>query len=184
MYSSIVSILFSFSPYFHCSSLESYLKIAQGGTNMKKMRQAHLWIGLITSVFLLMEAITGLLLAEPWLIGQQPKGEPMLMQGVEQGQISSGNFAQGESSSSPDLEQRGFRPREGFRGERGGNSLAGIIRGLHEGRLGNMDIRWAIDIAAISMIFLTLSGIYLSVKLLRAQRKSRKKRSLKIAEGQ
>jgi hypothetical protein len=161
---------------------------------MKKMRQAHLWIGLITSVFLLMEAVTGLLLAEPWLIGQQPKGEPMLMQGVEQGQISTGmaqqgpssagNFAEGESSSSPDLEQRSFGPREGFRGERGGNSLAGIIRGLHEGRLGNMDIRWAIDIAAISMIFLTLSGIYLSVKLLRAQRKSRKKRSLKIAEGQ
>ncbi|RAK19115.1 hypothetical protein B0I26_10732 [Anoxybacillus vitaminiphilus] len=161
---------------------------------MKKMRQAHLWIGLITSVFLLMEAVTGLLLAEPWLIGQQPKGEPMLMQGAEQGQISAGmaqqgpssagNFAEGESSSSPDFEQRSFGPREGFRGERGGNSLAGIIRGLHEGRLGNIDIRWAIDIAAISMIFLTLSGIYLSVKLLRAQRKSRKKRSLKIAEGQ
>jgi hypothetical protein len=160
---------------------------------MKKMWQAHLWIGLITSVFLLMEAITGLLLAEPWLIGQ-PKGEPMFMQGAEHGPISSGmaqqgpssarNFAEGESSSSPDFEQRSFGPREGFRGERGGNSLAGIIRGLHEGRLGNIDIRWAIDIAAISMIFLTLSGIYLSVKLLRAQSKSRKKRSLKIAEGQ
>jgi hypothetical protein len=158
---------------------------------MKKMRQAHLWIGLITSVFLLVEAITGLLLAEPWLIGQQPKGEPMLMQGVgqragmaQQEQSSAGNFEQGESSSSRDLEQRSFGPREGFKGERGGNSLAGIIRGLHEGRLGNVDIRWAIDIAAISMIFLTLSGIYLSVKLLRAQRKGRKKRSLKIAEGQ
>jgi hypothetical protein len=158
------------------------------------MRQAHLWIGLITSVFLLMESITGLLLTEPWLIGQQPKGEPMLMQGVEQGQISTGmaqqgqssagNFAQRESSSSSDLEQRSFGPREGFRGERRGSSLAGIIRGLHEGRLGNMDIRWAIDIVAISMIFLTLSGIYLSVKLLRAQRKSQKKRSLKMAEGQ
>jgi hypothetical protein len=161
---------------------------------MKKMRQAHLWIGLITSVFLLMEAVTGLLLAEPWLIGQQPKGEPMFMQGAEHGPISAdmsqqgqswaGNFAEGESSSSPDLKQRSFRPREGFRGERGGNSFAGIIRGLHEGRLGNIDIRWAIEIAAISMIFLTLSGIYLSVKLLRAQRKSQKKRSLKMAEGQ
>jgi uncharacterized iron-regulated membrane protein len=41
---------------------------------MKRIRQAHLWIGLITSIFLLMEAVTGLLLAEPWLIGQQERG--------------------------------------------------------------------------------------------------------------
>ncbi len=47
-----------------------------------------------------------------------------------------------------------------------------------------MDIKWVIDVAAISMIFLTSSGIYLSVKLLAVQRKSRKKRALKVSEGQ
>jgi hypothetical protein len=152
---------------------------------MKKMKQAHLWIGLITSVFLLVEAITGLLLAEPWLIGQQPKSQPMHTQNVKQGQISANNILQGNNiAQEAGQEQGSFGPKEGFRGERGDNSLAGIIRGLHEGRLGNMDIRWAIDIAAISIIFLTLSGIYLSVKLLQAQRKGRKKRLLKEAEGQ
>lgn len=42
---------------------------------VKRIRQAHLWIGLITSIFLLVEAVTGLLLAEPWLIGEQERGE-------------------------------------------------------------------------------------------------------------
>ncbi|STO36655.1 Uncharacterised protein [[Flavobacterium] thermophilum] len=36
---------------------------------MRKMRNLHLWIGLISSIFLLVEAVTGLLLSEPWLIG-------------------------------------------------------------------------------------------------------------------
>ncbi|SFI61569.1 PepSY-associated TM helix domain-containing protein [Thermoflavimicrobium dichotomicum] len=149
---------------------------------MKKMRQAHLWIGLVTSAFLLMEAVTGLLLTEPWLMGQQPKSRPMSMQ--EQGQPSegkaeqtqppTGNLKQGEKSIDTDSKQKEFGSMKGFPKGEGENSLMGIVKGLHEGRLGDMDIKWIIDIAAISMIFLTLSGVYLSVKLLRAQRKSRK----------
>ncbi|QPA31283.1 PepSY-associated TM helix domain-containing protein [Thermaerobacillus caldiproteolyticus] len=170
---------------------------------MKKMRQAHLWIGLITSILLLIQAVTGLLLTEPWLIGQQSRERSAFMQNMEQGQLpasstqqghsspsttqegsaSAGTMAQQNGSSGIGLEQGRFGPREGFHGEEGSNSLVGIIRGLHEGRLGTIDITWAIDIAAISMIFLTLSGIYLSVKLLLAQRRSRKKRTLNVAEG-
>ncbi|WP_268877758.1 PepSY-associated TM helix domain-containing protein [Priestia abyssalis] len=86
---------------------------------------------------------------------------------------------QGGNAASSDLQQRSFEAREGE-----GNSLTRIIQGLHKGRLGTMDIKWVIDVAAISMIFLTSSGIYLSVKLLAVQRKSRKKRALKVSEGQ
>ncbi|HWO97061.1 MAG TPA: PepSY-associated TM helix domain-containing protein [Bacillus sp. (in: firmicutes)] len=185
---------FLFSSYFHHSSLESCLKRIQGGTGMKKMRQAHLWIGLITSVFLLMEAITGILLTEPWLMGQESRHQPMVMQTAEQGQSSvdttrqeqpaSSGAVQGESAPDAALQQRNLEEREGFNRGDGGNSLMGIVKGLHAGRLGTMDIKWMIDVAAISMIFLTGSGIYLSVKLLAAQRKSRKKRALKVSEVQ
>ncbi|WP_375295503.1 hypothetical protein [Paenibacillus doosanensis] len=37
---------------------------------MRKYRQLHLWIGLLTSVLILIEAVTGLLLSEPALMGQ------------------------------------------------------------------------------------------------------------------
>lgn len=156
---------------------------------MKKMRKAHLWIGLITSAFLLMEAITGLLLTEPWLIGQETKHAPMLMEKTEgtvnnagQGQSTETNIEQGGNKGTADIQQGGFEKREGFNRE-GGNSLMSIVRGLHEGRLGTMNIKWVVDIAAISMIFLTGSGIYLSVKILRAQRKARKKQSLRATEA-
>ncbi|MDQ0244131.1 hypothetical protein J2S09_001676 [Bacillus fengqiuensis] len=161
---------------------------------MKKMRQAHLWIGLITSVFLLMEAITGILLTEPWLMGQESSHQPMHIQTEEQGQSQVENIgqeqsaaisaAQQESTADASLPQRNFEEREGFNRGDEGNSLMGIVKGLHAGRLGTVDIKWVIDVAAISMIFLTGSGIYLSVKLLAAQRKSRKKRSLKVSEVQ
>jgi hypothetical protein len=59
-------------------------------------------------------------------------------------------------------------------------SLEGIIKGLHVGRLGNMDITWAIDAAAISIIFLTVSGIYLSIKILRADKKRKKRQNPKL----
>jgi hypothetical protein len=144
---------------------------------MKKMRQAHLWIGLITSVFLLMEAITGLLLTEPWLLGQEQRHKPVFIQDPEQGKTLAGS-----NEDLSGVQQKNFEAREVLKREEGSNSLMAIVRGLHEGRLGTMDITWIIDIAAISIIFLTVSGIYLSVKLLRAQRKSRKKRTLKVSE--
>ncbi len=151
---------------------------------MKKTRQAHLWIGIITSVFLLMEAITGLIMMEPWLIGESSGHSEMRMQGgppafeSQQGTGSEGVIQQRGNTSS---EGANMAPVQ--RMERVGmaNSLMGIIKGLHAGRLGNTDISWVIDITAISMIFLTLSGIYLSVKALRAQSKAQKKRALKAA---
>lgn len=83
-----------------------------------------MWIGLILTVILLSEAVTGLILAEPWMIG--------------------------ETEEEQSITKNRTRPR-----------------GLHEGKIGTFRIRWFIDLAAIGMILLTLSGIYLSVPILR-----------------
>jgi len=51
----------------------------------------------------------------------------------------------------------------------------GFIRQLHEGRIGNTNLKLFVDIAAIGLIVLTVSGIVMSVQTLRAQRKMRQR---------
>jgi hypothetical protein len=46
----------------------------EGGKKVKKTRSLHLWIGLISSVFILIQSVTGLLISEPWLIGGESRG--------------------------------------------------------------------------------------------------------------
>jgi hypothetical protein len=55
------------------------------------------------------------------------------------------------------------------------NSFASIVRGLHVGKLGDVNLRWMLDIASISILILTGNGIYLSVKILRSQAKAKQK---------
>ncbi|WP_312470078.1 PepSY-associated TM helix domain-containing protein [Neobacillus sp.] len=171
---------------------------------MKKMRKAHLWIGLIASVLIFIESVTGLLMNEPWLIGQSQIE-------VGRGNFQPGQFNQGQATqgTTPDSGQangqtdgqwqgqNGFNGGGQFQGQRGfgGNGnfnggfraresqgMLGTIRSLHEGRIGNTNIKWIMDLAAIAMIFLTGSGIYLSIKVLRAERK-RKNRQNDDLEG-
>jgi hypothetical protein len=160
---------------------------------MKKVRRAHLWIGLIASILIFMESLTGLLMNEPWLMGQTQfeadRGN------FQQGQFNRGQFRQGAGQINGQMQGQngtnengqfqgssGFgRNRnfpEGVRGEgMGQGSFMSTIRGLHEGKIGNSDVKWLIDLTAIAMMFLTGSGIYLSIQILRADRK-RKKRQL------
>lgn len=164
---------------------------------MKKVRRAHLWIGLIASVLIFMESLTGLLMNEPWLMGQaqveggrgnfQPGqfngGKFRQNAGQENGQMQgqNGSNENGQFQGTPGFGRNGNFP-EGFRGERmGQGSLMSTIRGLHEGRIGNTDVKWLIDLTAIAMMFLTGSGIYLSIQILRADRK-RKKHQLENQE--
>lgn len=177
---------------------------------MKKAKQLHLWIGLICSIFILMESITGLLMNEPWLIGQtsmeggkgnfqQGQFTPPTQQGTTTnstqaaGQIQ--GQANGQSQNSTTAQTNGqtnngsqngmtangqFGGRGSFPGGEGGQgttSITGIIRGLHAGRIGNTSIKWLVDLTAIAMIFLTITGIYLSVKVLGANRKRKNNRA-------
>ncbi|WP_041267824.1 PepSY-associated TM helix domain-containing protein [Geobacillus genomosp. 3] len=131
---------------------------------MKKMRNLHLWIGLISSIFLLAEAVTGLLLAEPWLIGQAERGE--MHRAIQEGSAFGAGQASGAGSSAVPMAPRA----------EGGSSLMMFIRQLHEGRIGSLDIRWAVDLAALAMIILTATGIYLSIRTLAAGRRRKQKR--------
>jgi len=169
---------------------------------MKKLRRAHLWIGLIASVLILMESITGLLMNEPWLIGQTTieSGRGYFQPGqmnqfqARQGSTDATGQAGGQTEGQAGDQTQGqtgfngngqFQGRQRFNrngnftpGLRGGESqgIVGTIRSLHEGRIGNTDVKWLIDLAALAMIFLTSTGIYLSIKVLSAESKRKKRR--------
>lgn len=121
---------------------------------MRKMRKLHLWIGLLTSVLLLVEAVTGLIMMEPWLIGGEAHGH-----GGEGGRRPEGELPPGVGGAS--VVSTAF-------------SLQRFIRNLHAGRIGNIDITWLTDLAAVSIIVLTVTGIYLSIRILRAEKKKKR----------
>jgi hypothetical protein len=151
-----------------------------GVSAVKKWRQLHVWIGLLCSVLILMESITGLLLSEPWLIGMEGRegmrGHQAVSLGRDASTAADENAANGSVDSSATPPFHGSP--EGFPSAppQGGNSLMGLVRQLHEGRIGGMDVKWLADLAAVSMIILTVTGITLSINTLRAQRISRTKR--------
>ncbi|WP_042357186.1 PepSY-associated TM helix domain-containing protein [Bacillus rubiinfantis] len=169
---------------------------------MKKTRKAHLWIGLICSILILMESITGLIMNEPWLIGQsqtiergnfQP-GQIPQQQGTTDSSSQTGDSSsqttkqsQGTTNNQTTTNQNGTTAngqfpgpggnfdRSGLKGDNeGSGSFMSIIKGLHEGRIGTTNIKWLIDLTAVAMIFLTGSGIYLSMKILRADKRRKK----------
>lgn len=146
---------------------------------MKKTRQLHLWIGLICSVFISLQSITGLLLSEKALLGLggDMEGRPQMAAGMNAPNTKSSDSAtstdQTASEGAAAIPQ-GDRPQFGDGGS--DNSFIGIVKGLHEGKIGQTNVRWLIDLTAIGMIVLTVTGITLSIKTLRAQRIQRKRR--------
>lgn len=107
--------------------------------------------------------------------------------GQAQGQMG-GNFqgatgdqSQGQTTDGQFQGRRGFGENGTFAGGQRGEgvgqgSMMSIIRGLHEGRIGTTDVKWLIDLTAVAMMFLTGSGVYLSVKILAAGRKRKKRK--------
>jgi hypothetical protein len=182
---------------------------------MKSTRKAHLWIGLIASIFIFIESLTGLLMNEPWLIGQtQQEGfRGNFQQGQQtQGQFNQGQTQQGMNQNSGQAngqmqgqnnnnQNQKFNNNGQFqgRGNFGGNanfpagmtmnrqgtgqtSIMGIIRNLHSGRIGNMDIKWLLDLVAVALMVLTGTGIYLSMKVLGAEAKRKKRQTDMFSE--
>lgn len=143
---------------------------------MKRMRKVHLWIGLVTSILLFLEAGTGLLLMEPWLVGA--KSQEHRLEVGERGAFNGGEIERPAQSESSQSRQNGGVQRIPGSGERpelaqGQFNIMRMIRGLHEGRIGNVDITWLIDLSAVSIIILTGTGIYLSVKILRTENRKK-----------
>ncbi|ULO05550.1 PepSY domain-containing protein [Paenibacillus sp. 19GGS1-52] len=154
---------------------------------MKRNRQIHLWVGLICSVFILLQSVTGLLLLEPWIIGGGEGGRGEMSAaptastdgtaGAAGANASTAVAAAGSTTTAnaPDVAVSG-RGAFGDRGGMdGGGGAVSFIKNLHEGRIGNTDISWILDLAAIGMIILTVTGIILSVKVLKSQQIRRKK---------
>ncbi len=127
---------------------------------MRKIRNLHLWIGLFTSLLILIEAITGLLMLEPWLMGinnTMPEQREMHRnQGM--GQAIAEDIEEEEMVSN-----KNFRPA----GQR--NSMLGIVKSLHTGRIGNTDVSLLLDIVAIGLIILTVTGMIMSIRALKVR---------------
>ncbi|OOE06388.1 hypothetical protein BO219_00970 [Anoxybacillus kestanbolensis] len=184
---------------------------------MKKTRNLHLWIGLICSVFLLLEAVTGLLLTERWLMGMggHSHGSHEHAHGDGGGHShGSHEHAHGDGGGHSQLnmidavkkasESGAFSMDEvgvvmnhgmymvrlndkdgtlvtiapdGTVVKKEVNKFASFVRAIHVGNLGVWN-RLMIDVAAISIIILTGTGIYLSAKILRAQAKTKQRKAV------
>ncbi|GAC90277.1 hypothetical protein KN10_0713 [Anoxybacillus flavithermus NBRC 109594] len=173
-----------------------------GGRQMKKTRNLHLWIGLICSVFLLLEAVTGLLLTERWLMGMggHSHGSHEHAHGGGHGhaQLNMIDAVKKASESGAfSMDEVGVVMNHGMYmvrlNDKDGtlvtiapdgtvvkkevNKFASFVRAIHVGKLGLWN-RLIIDAAAISIIILTGTGIYLSVKILRAQAKAKQRKAV------
>lgn len=126
---------------------------------MWKSRQLHLWIGLLTSFIILVEAITGLLLLEPGLMGVDKPAH--LQQRIEMNKTAM--TSQGEGG-------KGGRQ---FHTGNESSSVMGFVKNLHKGRIGNTDVSILMEITAIGLIILTITGMTMSIKILRAQSRRR-----------
>jgi hypothetical protein len=127
---------------------------------LQTIRKLHLWLGLVLSVFLLIEATTGLILAEPMLIGAN-KAYP----------AGSVNTKIGGNNS--DTNQPENVRTEHLSQVSGEVNILVFIKQIHQGIIYNKNFRWIIDITAVSIIILTLTGIYLSAPVLRATAKKK-----------
>ena len=124
-------------------------------------RKVHLWVGLILALVIIMEAVTGLLLAEPWLVGR------------EKTQQHGGSLSESQQKGLTN-EQNTARPQREAIGKQkapaGEITAFAFAKGLHSGRIGDWNFKWLVDLTAIGLIILTLTGIQLSIPILRARR--------------
>ncbi|MGE8203832.1 PepSY-associated TM helix domain-containing protein [Heyndrickxia sp. NPDC080065] len=139
---------------------------------MKKIRQFHFWIGVILSIFLLIESVSGIYL----YFQEQGRGERQFPSPPQSGFINQqGSSSNGSNTESSGTEQNGMPAfpngqADGFDRAnmmKGQNSFGMTLRSLHSGVVGL--------IAGIGMLLLTASGLILSFIIARANRKRRKK---------
>lgn len=132
----------------------------------KTARKIHLWVGLILAIVLMIEAVTGLIMAEPWLVGQ---GKQQLPSVSQQSAIEQGNLPGTKEVVSPNE----GRKMENSRQAPNVFNIIGFAKGLHQGRIGSVNAKWIIDLSAIGLVILTVSGVYIAIPILRARSKKR-----------
>ncbi|BBH24516.1 hypothetical protein Back11_58610 [Paenibacillus baekrokdamisoli] len=163
---------------------------------MKKTRKLHLWIGLISSLFILIQSVTGLVISEPWLVGGSSRGDMPQMQisgsmnggtggtAVSTGTSTNTNTQAASNSDSSSAVDQGQQQKQGGQGfppggaGGGGDSQGGIVgfaKKLHEGMIYGNSYKIFVDLTAISLIFMTLTGIFLSIRVLKGQSKQRRR---------
>lgn len=121
---------------------------------MRFARQLHLWIGLVLAFVLLVEAVTGLMLAEPKLFGQQADRPP--------GQLQTPGTHQekGVADLSPPTREKGQDPSSLFN-----------AKGIHKGIVGGYDLGWLISVSAIGLMLLIITGLILAIPRFRKKRR-------------
>lgn len=127
------------------------------------VRKIHLWVGLILAVLILIEAVTGLILAEPWLVGQDKTQRPQ----VEQSQRTEQLNKPGDKNAAPGGQFATMDKKPAA------SSAFGLAKGLHQGKLGTLNLKWLASLTAIGLIILTLTGLYIAIPLLKARRRNR-----------
>jgi hypothetical protein len=153
---------------------------------MKKVRRVHFWIGVIASIFLFIESLSGIIMYFGGDNGGGHMGSRAFqMQGQKNpnwqasangsGNSTNSNVNQGSSS----ISQGGFsgNRKGGFQngqfrignfGPQGGaNSFSQTVRQLHSGIIGL--------IAGIGMLLLTGTGLVMAIILGQAKRKHKKR---------
>jgi len=156
---------------------------------VRRMEKIHLWVGLITSIIILLESVTGLMLEEPEWFGGNSQTERHFNPENFRGNFNPGNMDSGQGHTSGETNngqvnngqannnQAGFRNRlygQFPRRDIGGmGSLRQIVEQLHRGVINGVDVHWIMDVVAIGLIFLSTSGIYMSIRILTAQKKQK-----------
>lgn len=120
---------------------------------MQIMRKIHLWLGLLFSIVLLVEGITGVMVAEPGWFGQQA------YEHRSEGQSK----LHGVTPPVPGAGEVKRNPREAA----GDSTIIGTAKALHEGKVGTLNLRWLIALSGIVLVVLTVTGLYLAIPYFR-----------------
>jgi len=100
-------------------------------------------------------------MVEPWLLGaSQPAAEQRVMHERP---------AQGEVAERAGATE-GMEAGKQFNPAGQGSSITAFVKNLHAGRVGGTDVSFLLDIVAIGLIFMTVTGIVLTVKALKRPR--------------
>ncbi|EGL17833.1 MULTISPECIES: PepSY-associated TM helix domain-containing protein [Paenibacillus] len=178
-----------------------------------KTRKYHLWVGLIASIFIFVEALTGILLVHTSTMGFNKQVQTYEAPAASNSGQQTLNVAEAvlkaSQSGAFDLSEARLVMNhtlgDGHHGQAGDykvrlrdddqtlyvidlygnvirkevNATNNFVRDLHFGELYGKDITWFVDIAAISIMFLTATGIVLSIRVLKAGsiRKSKRKKA-------